>query len=712
MLANSAPAATWARYFKRTRAGEPMADLLFESTMLPRTILISPSRWRGECGGHTDPWKEVRLRPPSCGGRVETSASGSRRTGSNFTGSFMPRLTTKSGAGSVSVGRSSAQESKMPIQITCSGSFNGQKARKLLVPLRIQVSTPSDIPANAQCKVRVSFAGSPTASFFSVQAIPGTWDAGATADIIESNLTFNPNTDPLPLSLVAFAVFQDDTNPTAPSAPPDYTANFRIEVFQGSVVFDSIVFVLPGSAAAQQSADVVFALDHGSSMNSTVVTPSRLERLKSAFPRAVALLRGDDTLGVSSFANLGLDPTLSPDLQCAKAFLTQRNAATSLSDGLVRDNTGPLKPIQLAIEKARVLSSTATLVLITDGSNFNTPKLSTPQLPTSALIIGESTTPIPSSAAKMVSQNGCYMYATTQALGDFAIEKLLTQLLIGINGRGFISDPEGSLRPGESVTFPIHVTEADRELEAIVFYPHGADPLDLDVNDLQVSEPPASNEHHGHHGHQHHHEHHAHQQQEHQDRHGHQDHSRCDDPRAEPDPCRGSGFVITRRPIVPERLHPDRAHTPTIVVSRSQAVRSSSAPVRFNLMVVAKTDLRLDAEATASGLTVGSDLLFSAALSEYGQTWDHRGVNVHVELTHPDGGVQTLHLEKTAPGRFQTSLRSFRAGAYTAHFIATGKSLLHRRTFRRECLRTVAVFPPGECCNSDSSPSGDSKVQT
>jgi hypothetical protein len=117
--------------------------------------------------------------------------------------------------------------------------------------------------------------------------------------------------------------------------------------------------------------------------------------------------------------------------------------------------------------------------------------------------------------------------------------------------------------------------------------------------------------------------------------------------------------------------------------------------------VVAKTDLMLDGEVTTSGLSVGSDLLFSAVLSEYGLAWEHSGVSVRVDLFHPDGGVQTLHLERTAPGRYQKSLRSFRAGAYTAHFIAIGKSLLHHRTFRRECLRTIAVFPPSQCCSPE-----------
>jgi hypothetical protein len=72
---------------------------------------------------------------------------------------------------------------------------------------------------------------------------------------------------------------------------------------------------------------------------------------------------------------------------------------------------------------------------------------------------------------------------------------------------------------------------------------------------------------------------------------------------------------------------------------------------------------------------------------------------VVVELTHPDGFEQTIELDAVAgaKGRFEASLRSFRPGSYTAHFIAEAKSLVGKFPFRRECLRTIAVFPAGEC---------------
>jgi hypothetical protein len=593
----------------------------------------------------------------------------------------------------------------MTIDINCTGAIAGQKARKLLIPLQITFPAVSGVPVVNACRVRVTYiGGSPNPDFFGIQAINGTWNnPPGVITVVESNASFDANAPPLP-TFTAFASFYDPTDPNAPSPLPNpsYSASYLIEVFDGAQIFGSTTFVLAGNAIAQQSVNVVFALDHGTSMNSSAAGTARLARLKSAFPRAVQLLRSDDMLGVTSYTDQG-SPIDNPSLASEFATFQHRSDATGLSTGLLPNNTQPFKSQQLAINTAHGLSTGATVVLVTDGRNNNPqggPTLSPPQaLPTSALIIGDTPTGCPGTASQLLSNDGSYMYATTQALGDFAIEKLLTQLLVNLNQHGVISDPEGSLRPGEKLSFPVHVTEADLEVEAIVFA-DGADELDVTVDNLHVDETPSD----------HHHDHHRHHHGQHDHEHHHR-HEPCGD-EPEKDPIRGKGVVISRRPIIPARLNQDGAKPgPQISISRAASDGGPSspppAPARFNLVVIARTDLRLDADLEASGLTVGSDLLFSAALSEYGQTWDHLGVSAQVELTHPDGGVQTLVLDKVAPGRFQKSLRAFRTGAYTAHFIVTGKSLLKQSAFRRECVRTIAVFPPSDCCSpSQSSPPG------
>ncbi|MEI9953490.1 MAG: hypothetical protein WDO74_32050 [Pseudomonadota bacterium] len=90
----------------------------------------------------------------------------------------------------------------------------------------------------------------------------------------------------------------------------------------------------------------------------------------------------------------------------------------------------------MGIDAGRALSPGGTLVLLTDGVN-NVPTgtgLAPSSLPTSALIIGEDPTAIPLSATQMMAAGGTCAFASAQTLGEFAIEKLLTQLLIGLGG--------------------------------------------------------------------------------------------------------------------------------------------------------------------------------------------------------------------------------------------------------------------------------------
>lgn len=551
----------------------------------------------------------------------------------------------------------------MSIQISCSAPpFVAQKARKLLIPVPIILFAPFGI--TSRCRVRVSFLGSSLGGL-SIQAIPGTWDALSTTSV-ESHNDFDPN-QPIPL-FTAFPAFFDGNNPTAPTT--GYSATYQVEVFDSSNVQQgSIQFVVSGNATPAQSVNVVFVLDHGSTMTTTDASgASRLARLKAAFARGVALLRDDDTLGVASFGNLRC--SMNPQLAPAFATSAQQSVATTLANDLAIDTSAPaVKCIQMGIDAGRSLSTTATLVLITDGTNTNAAGhvLTTPSLPTSALIIGEDPNQIPTSASKMVSSSGHYAFASAQTLGDFAIEKLLTQVLINLAGNTFISDPEGTLKPGESQSFPFHITEADHELEVIVFS-NDAKLLKVHVEVPVMREQGSCYQRHQPHG--------------------------------EPPPIEGEGYLIKR--VLLPTLPQERDEPPQVIISRiGPAPDGNAIPVRFNLLVVAKTDLRLNAKVTASGLSVGSDLLFSAVVSEYGFTGGHHRVNVHVQLTHPDGFTQTIVLEQCAPGRFQASLRSFREGVYTAHFIATGESLLRRRAFRRENVQTVAVYPPGECCTAE-----------
>lgn len=551
------------------------------------------------------------------------------------------------------------------IDASCSApSFVAQKGRKLLVPVPIFLfgATGFTPPPTPSCHVRVTFVSSSKPGTLSVQEIPGMWTAMGGSSV--RSASFDPNTPP---TLTAFLSFLDPDNLTAPDS---YTALYRIEVFDDTSLLKvgGIEFPVTGNATPAQSVKVIFALDHGFTMGkSDAARMSRLNRLKAAFSRAVALFRDDDTFGFVSFANPAC--AANPAFPLGPGDVIRQNDAKALAAGLTVDLSNPLtKCIQTGIDMARGVTTEATLVILTDGTNINPPGgggLTKPTLPTSALIIIENAAAPPASATQMISDGGHYAIATLQTLGEFAIEKLLTQILIGLAGNVFISDPEGSLKPGERQRYPIHLTEADRDLELIVFS-NDAEVLNVDLVDRS---PHAAQNEHG-------------RKRE------------CEQNRRE----RDKGVLVERisLPPVKEQLRPHHE----IEISRVLRPGADNAsPVRFNLLVVAKTDLMLDAQVASTGMTVGSELLFSAVLSQFGHAWEFQNAKVHVELTHPDGFLQTIKLDPVehAKGRFEASLRSFRPGSYTAHFIAEAKSLVGRFPFRRECLRTIAVFPASEC---------------
>jgi len=559
----------------------------------------------------------------------------------------------------------------MPIQISCSAPpFVAQKARKLLVPVQISLFGGFNLPTN--CLLRISVLSSSIPGALSIQSIPNMWKEITFGSVVQTPNSFDPNNTIS--NFVAFPAFLDNRNPTAPDS---YSATYQIDLLDGgnlgAAALESRTFILTGIANPAQSVNVAFALDHGSSMATTDASGiSRLDRLKAAFVRGLALLRPDDSLGVTSYGNWNCAPAVPVNLGPATA--DQITTATQFSNALVLDDSRPTRKWQQSgLNAGRALSPTATVVLVTDGSNNNPAGqvITSPTVSTSALIVAEAPHSPPPAADLVVSPGGHYAIAAPQALGEFAIEKLLTQILIGLAGNVFIDDPQGSLKPGESQTYPIPLVPADRQLDLIVF---SNDPDVLDVHVLLQAHPSSDSKEQG---------------------------CRVEPEGKHPEVIRKKGVIVFR--FTPPTANNQEFHfDPAVVVHRRVGPSDDLRPVRYNLLMVADSDLLIDAQATSAGTTVGSDLLFSAVLSECGHAWDFPETRAWVELSHPDGFQQKVELQKVpgAPGRFQGTLRSFRPGTYTAHFIATGKPFFGHgnRRFRRECVRTVAVFPARDCC--------------
>ncbi|MEI9953491.1 MAG: hypothetical protein WDO74_32055 [Pseudomonadota bacterium] len=195
----------------------------------------------------------------------------------------------------------------MPIIITCPAStvIGAQKGRKRLIPVSITVS---GAPFPAKFVVRVSLISASVPGVFFAQAISGKWDPLSSTSVQTPVIASAPPFPPF----LAFPFFLE---PNTVGGPNSYNASYQVEVWDVSVVatpvqLRSATFAVTVNTSPAANVNVVFALDYGASMSRTdpANPTSRLARLQAAFPRAVALLRGTDTLAVTTFANVNAVP--------------------------------------------------------------------------------------------------------------------------------------------------------------------------------------------------------------------------------------------------------------------------------------------------------------------------------------------------------------------------------------------------------------------
>jgi len=568
-------------------------------------------------------------------------------------------------------------------------AFNGRKGRKLLCPLRVTITFDLPPAPAGPCVLQVSIP--PGGGPFSVQPIPNVWNA-VSATMVQSVQTFTGNPT---VTLTAFAAyfFADDF---LPGTRQD-SATFTITVFDPASTTNptpfSGAYTITVTAQPALNKHCVFVLDRTANMGLTSASGiTRLQRLKNAVTRGLALFTANDQVGIVRLDN---KPDVQPPvagalllMPLAAADATGKGKALFETNNLAVDAGLPARRVYSAgIDTARNQDPTATILLITDGTSRNTVFPGTVQVvPASALFLE---TPTSGQAPNVCSPlPGAYaISASVPDTGEFMIEKLLSQILIELGGNAVVSDPDGSLGPDETLTFPLNLNETDRGLELYVF----SEQPEL----LEVDYVPPRSEHRPHDPHSGY----GHQPQDPHSGYGHQPQV-CDDDN-EPE-LRGVKVRRIKLPaITPDT--PDRGLGHSVTVRRPR-IRGGDHDERvgFTFLAAVQSDLVLDAYAVPSQPEVGAELLFSARLIEYGLTVrDRKNLSVHVEIRHPDGEIERLPLNECAPGRFEVSRRAFRPGTYTAHFVAIGRTLLRQRPFRREALRCIVVFEPGttdHCC--------------
>ena len=520
------------------------------------------------------------------------------------------------------------------------------------------------------------------------QPVDGLWVPAGTNAVQSVALSSFPGAFTETLSGFAAYLFNTDVGPNSRTD----TADFVVSIIDttpgapnGGLLHSRSVSGVPVTALPGLNKSIIFLLDHTSSMRAPGNTQQRFQRLKVAVLRGLGLLTGlitdNDQVGVVSWDHVPKPESIGGTLK-APLISGGMAAARTACEVLAIDTSFPVNKVsQTSIDFAHAQdpTRTATVIVVTDGVTVQNPTpfaqlIQFPSamqaLPTSVLFLE---TPTDNKAFNMRSSGGATAISPA-GTGEFTIEKLLSQVLIDLSGATTVSDPDGSLGADERVSFPLTINETDHEVTAILFSEQ-AELLNIELHGPGLL--PEQNE---------------------------QAYCHSDDRKAE-----SKKFLVTRRKLAAIRPEPpDDGAAYSLVVSRAKTEKVLQKAVGFTFVAAVQSDLMLDAVASASGLEVGADLLFSARLTEYDlPVRDREDITVHVELRHPDGGLEEVPLPERSPGHFEASRRAFRPGVYLAHFIATGKTMLQRSLFRREVLRSVLIFESGStssCCPPHQTP--------
>jgi hypothetical protein len=426
---------------------------------------------------------------------------------------------------------------------------------------------------------------------------------------------------------------------------------------------------LEGQAITPPAMKFSLLVDRSEKMAEDLGGAPRFERAADAARTAINLLTDRDELEVISFAE-----TAKTNLPLRKLTSEHREAALALFD--FKGRLSPLKPHGRADigGATRAASSDTTKLMLTAGVDETHRSLQLDWDPR-RFVIGFSADPANIRVLREIGgANGVYSVTPDPARSsELDAQKAGAQVVLVTQQRGLTLDPEGVLAPGQAQGFEFQATDRDREFDVVVFSER-ADELALTVFCIPTQDG-------------------AREIQGEQSR-----DSDCAPSSSIPQTpidCHAElqpGMLTARFKLNDKILR--RTHGRLGACVQFPQGRSDS-PIRYSLVVVVDSQVKLDAQLYSETVPGGGVLSFSAVLTDSGLPIERAGVAV--SLRHPDGGVVELDLDQCSPGRFERRLSVIRPGTYRARFVAKGFTG-DGEPFRREWSRTAVIGVGTDCC--------------
>jgi hypothetical protein len=418
-------------------------------------------------------------------------------------------------------------------------------------------------------------------------------------------------------------------------------------------------------------------------------------------------MKSDDAIALISFDDLVT--TISPVREMGTNAADPTTGKYSVSQAI----TGPdLVPRGLTaigngmIQGANVLDAERTapgtpysqfgMVVMTDGNQNVGPSVTAPAVTTAiagfsnnvyAIGLGRET----NVSAPTLGAIARYMLITgdiTSAEQRFALTKYFVQVLAGVTRTAIVTDPQGDLLVGSEHRIPFDISEADVTMDAIALCPLAP------ILDMKLATP---------------------------------DGTIIDPTAVSPNVAltvnREDVFYRIKLPALPANPAGSHAGRWTAILRvggrtldkltthqwddadgfvKALASVRSSGTLPYSFLVQSYSNLAMAVDVLQASTDPGETLRLVALLSEY-QVPFQGSARVAVEVTDPAGGLSSVTLSPSGPGRFEGTYATSLPGIYRCRFRASGYTS-QRQPFQREETRTAATWKqrPGEDIPPDS----------
>jgi hypothetical protein len=437
------------------------------------------------------------------------------------------------------------------------------------------------------------------------------------------------------------------------------------------------VFSLHANSIARPTVAVMLTLDQSGSMGwlaGVDATTKRIDELHQAAVNFVQLVQANNGVGTVSFdqaAYPGVPVTTltgaanDPNLMLVVNAINnlQPQGATSIGNGIALGRT-TLNPVVGYDKKA--------MIVFTDGlentSLFIADVMGSLDAQTFAIGLGTAEQVSANALNAITSHSGGYLLLSgplSPAIDDqFRLQKYFLQVLAGVSNTSIITDPNGTIFPGDKVRIPFQLSEADIDVTAILLTDHPGITFYI--------ETPAGDQ-------------------------------------MSPASAAGLGATYALgtnmsyyRYTLPLALGANPAQEGTwyaVLQYRrkrggqgDRAAAAAAEPgISYSFSAHAFTNLRMRAQITQNSLEPGAMLLLTALLTEYGVPVAHRA-NVNVEIERPDNSRFVLPLSEVEDGRFEVNTIAALAGVYRVRVLAAGVTMRGMPFTREQLLSAAAVI--------------------